>query len=40
MALTRELLRQGHEVTLVTSEPQAPPELASLARLHWQPAPV
>jgi UDP-glucose:(heptosyl)LPS alpha-1,3-glucosyltransferase len=40
MALTRELLRQGHEVTLVTIEPQAPPELACLTHLHWQPAPV
>ncbi len=40
LALTRELLRQGHEVTLVTAEPQPPPELASLANLHWLPAPV
>ena len=31
LALTRELLRQGHEVTLVTSEPQPPPALTSLA---------
>ena len=40
LALTRELLRQGHEVTLVTAEPQPPPALASLANLHWRPAPV
>ena len=40
LALTRELLRQGHEVTLVTSEPQPPPALMSLPSLHWQPAPV
>jgi UDP-glucose:(heptosyl)LPS alpha-1,3-glucosyltransferase len=40
LALTRELLRQGHEVTLVTAEPQPPPELAPLANLYWQPAPV
>jgi UDP-glucose:(heptosyl)LPS alpha-1,3-glucosyltransferase len=40
LALTRELLRQGHEVTLVTAERQPLPELASLAHLHWQPVPV
>ncbi len=40
LALTRELLRQGHEVTLVTAERQKPQELVSLANLHWQPAPV
>ncbi len=40
LALTRELLRQGHEVTLVTAELQPPPELASPANLHWLPAPV
>jgi UDP-glucose:(heptosyl)LPS alpha-1,3-glucosyltransferase len=40
LALTRELLRQGHEVTLVTAERQPPPALAALANLHWRPAPV
>jgi UDP-glucose:(heptosyl)LPS alpha-1,3-glucosyltransferase len=40
LALTRELLSQGHDVTLVTSEPQPPPALASLPRLHWQPVRV
>jgi UDP-glucose:(heptosyl)LPS alpha-1,3-glucosyltransferase len=40
LALTRELLRLGHKVTLVTAEPQPPPALASLANLHWLPAPV
>jgi UDP-glucose:(heptosyl)LPS alpha-1,3-glucosyltransferase len=40
LALTRELLRQGHEVTLVTTEAQPPPALASLTNLHWLPAPV
>jgi UDP-glucose:(heptosyl)LPS alpha-1,3-glucosyltransferase len=40
LALTRELLRQGHEVTLVTAEAQPPPTLAFQANLHWLPAPV
>jgi UDP-glucose:(heptosyl)LPS alpha-1,3-glucosyltransferase len=40
LALTWELLRQGHEVTLVTAELQPPPALSSLANLHWRPAPV
>jgi UDP-glucose:(heptosyl)LPS alpha-1,3-glucosyltransferase len=40
LALTRELLRQGHDVTLVTSEPQPPPPLSTLANLHWLPVPV
>jgi UDP-glucose:(heptosyl)LPS alpha-1,3-glucosyltransferase len=40
LALTREMLRQGHEVTLVTSEPQLPPSLSSLPNLYWLPVPV
>jgi UDP-glucose:(heptosyl)LPS alpha-1,3-glucosyltransferase len=40
LSLTRELLHQGHEVTLVTAEPQPPSELLSLPRLHWRPVPV
>ena len=40
LALTRELLRRGHDVTLVTAEPQPPPPLSSLAKLHWLPVPV
>ena len=39
VALTRELLRQGHDVTLVTAEPQPPP-LSSRPNLHWLPVPV
>ena len=38
--LTRELLRQGHDVTLVTAQPQPPPALSSLPNLHWLPVPV
>ncbi len=40
LALSRELLRQGHEITLATAEEQPPPELGSPARLHWQPVRV
>lgn len=40
LALTRELLRQGHEVTLVCAEPKPPPELAAAPHLQWLPVPV
>jgi len=40
LALTHELLQQGHAVTLVTAEPQPPPSLAGRPNLHWRPAPV
>jgi UDP-glucose:(heptosyl)LPS alpha-1,3-glucosyltransferase len=40
VALTRELLRQGHDVTLVTAEAQPPPALSSRPNLYWLPVPV
>ncbi len=40
LALTRELLAQGHEVTILSLEARPPRELSGLTGLHWQTVPV
>ena len=40
VALAQELLRQGHEVTILSRDVHPPPPLAGRRRLHWQPVPV
>ncbi len=35
LALTRELVRQGHTVTVLTADEQRPRVLAGLDRVHW-----